>query len=128
MGKVPLLVPYHILHRLNQPIEVAHAIEKVALDVVIACFCTRGDADAEVAILADEAACPLSPDRHVGSIEISQDSPLVIKLSTKVYPCLLMSLFSLGEDDKLPHHKNPLVAVRDNLGCWRVDELSVFAT
>jgi hypothetical protein len=85
MGEVPLLVPYHILHRLNQPIEVAHAIEKVALDVVIACFCTRGDTDAKVAVLADKAACPLSPDGHVGSMEISQDSPLIIKLLTHAF-------------------------------------------
>jgi hypothetical protein len=105
---------------------VAHAIEKVALDVVIACFCARGDADTEVAILADEAARPLSPDRHVGSIEISQDRPLVIKLPTKIYPRLLVRLFGLSEDDKLPYHKNSSVAVRDILGCWLVDELSVF--
>jgi hypothetical protein len=107
---------------------VAHTIKKIAFDIVITCFCARGDADTEVAILADEAACPLSTNRHVGSMEISQDGPLVIKLPTKVYPCLLVSLFSLCEEDKLPHHKNPSIAMRDNLGCWRVDELSVFGT
>jgi hypothetical protein len=36
-----------------------------------------------------------------------------------------MSLFGLGEEDDLPHHKNPSIAMRDSLGCWCVDELSV---
>jgi hypothetical protein len=38
MRKVSLLIPHHILHCLNQPIEVAHTIEEIALNVIIAGF------------------------------------------------------------------------------------------
>lgn len=82
MGEVSLLVHNHVLYRFHQPMKVAHAVEKVALDIVVACFCTGRYADAEVAISADEAPCPLRPDRHVGSVQIPQNSPLVIELST----------------------------------------------
>jgi hypothetical protein len=107
---------------------VAYTIKKIAFNIIITYFYIRGNADTEVIILTDEVACLLSTNRYVGSMKISQNSPLVIKLPIKIYPCLLISLFSLCEEDKLPHYKNPSIAIRDNLGCWRVDELSVFRT
>jgi hypothetical protein len=49
---------------------VAYTIKKVALNVIIACFYARGNADTKVAIFADEVVYLLSPGRHIGSIEI----------------------------------------------------------
>jgi hypothetical protein len=126
IAKVPLLVLHHVLHSLDKPIEMAHTIQKIALDVVVAGFCPRCDADAEIAILPDETAGPLGSYRHVGSMEIPQDSSLVVKLFAEVSPCLLVGLLSLGKQDELPHHENPLIAMRDDLRCWRMDKRSVF--
>lgn len=47
-----------------------YVIEKVVFDVVIVCFCVRGDVDIEVVIFVDEVVCLLSFDRYVGFIEI----------------------------------------------------------
>lgn len=84
-------------------------------------FYARGDADDEVAILVDEAACSLSHTRHLGSMKTSQDNPLVIKLPTNADLCHLVSLFSLGKEDSFHITRTPSKAVWNNLGCLCVD-------
>jgi len=74
-----------------------HTIQKIALDVIVAGFCPRCDADSKIAIFPDETAGPLSSYRHVSSMEIPQNSSLVVELFAEVSPCLLVSFLGLGK-------------------------------
>jgi hypothetical protein len=82
INEISLLITQHSLDGLDQRVQVAHPIEQVTLDIVVAGLGARSHPNPEIAVLLDKALCPLRSYGQVCPVKVHEYALLFVELVT----------------------------------------------